>query len=364
MNTPPDGIVPDGMPPDLERVRAALTDPLEPGPDVLLQRILASRAAGERRILPADHGPKSKVRVTLFRGAVAAALGLAVLGTWSRWGRRNVPPAAANAAAEIGGGFSFGGLAFAQGTGGPKFPPMTFDLSRLRPRTLSYSATAESGNSPTTHDTFTITLARSASPAGDWIVTRVDAVKPGRATEDSLWLNEQNLRPVMWFHINRGPGISMQSLRITIGDSEAKTHREFRSIGRTLDTFFTASDTTNVIVRSKYPATWDYSGNLLVDFMAVPLAPGWRGSTVHPLVPPAGGIATMDFELTGDRIVDTPAGKVDCWVVRQPFHRIASGSWTMELLIRKSDGVTISVQVDETVGKQHATGWMTLIGEQ
>jgi hypothetical protein len=72
----------------------------------------------------------------------------------------------------------------------------------------------------------------------------------------------------------------------------------------------------------------------------------------------------MDFELTGDRMVDTPTGKVDCWVVRQPVHRTASGSGATELLIRKSGGVMISARFDETVGKQHAIGWMTLIGEQ
>jgi len=66
-------------------VYAALEAPLDPAPDALLDRIISSRAAGGRAVLPIERPRSALLRRRLVRGAIAAGLGLVALASWSRW---------------------------------------------------------------------------------------------------------------------------------------------------------------------------------------------------------------------------------------------------------------------------------------
>lgn len=180
---------------------------VEPAPAALLERILASRAAGERRILPSDHAPRSRLRVGLLRGVIAAVLGLVAAGIWAKWDRRspNVPKATSSVGFNfpIGGDFGFGEYAFAQGAQGtqePKFAPMVFDTTRLHPMRLRYAISGfEDGKQTDTDSGRTYSLSRAVS--GEWVVTADRLIHDSTSaidmelarTLDTLWMDKNDL---------------------------------------------------------------------------------------------------------------------------------------------------------------------------
>src|SRR5262245_45855508 len=123
--------------PELE----ALPTP-EPGPE-LLDRIVASRAAGTRTILP-HHDPGRRRPVVRYLVGIAAAAVL-VIGL-GRMVARNEDDPASPAAAQA----WFTGVALAQ-TNDPTTPPVQFSWAdRLRPIAIQYTGTVTDTGRATT----------------------------------------------------------------------------------------------------------------------------------------------------------------------------------------------------------------------
>lgn len=374
MKTPTDGVVPDGMPKELGRVHAALDTPIEPAPEALLKRIVASRAAGERRILPVEHAPPSRLRGRLVRGAIAAALGLVALGTWSRWIRPNsAPPAVSSFGFPMGGDFGFGELAVAQGGRTVALStdePVTFDTTRLRPMRLLYVArNMVDGTHPVrAPDTIGVFVARSTESGRPWIITTTNIESGGRVRvfhADTTVLSAASLRPLRYSIAITAADGSGQTFRQVFGADTTRMHREFREVrsrpatggrGASSDTLVTTRDSSYATPPSRWPGFGLGRGALVVNLMAVPIGRGWKRSFV--LAVRSDTTISVNIEVVGDERFDSPGGKVDCWKL------VMRGSPGYTMLIRKSDGLLVSISGAQTANGKRYGGEMVLIGEQ
>ena len=395
----------------------------EPAPDALLDRILASRAAGVRRILPSDHAAPSRLRVRMMRGAIAAVLGLVAVGMWAKWGRSHTPAPTANSAAgfgfPMGGDFGFGEMAMAQGAREPRFEPMTFDTARLHPVRLRYAAAQYMDGKLIGSDSSRIySLARAAN--GDWILAAervqgdsTSVTHHDRAEmSDSLWIDRSDLHDLVeswvehasWVYGIGYLGGSRVRVRMTIGARSARmqtvdtswlptqtTGRGTRSgaadsAGPTrapapalqhndasdtivrMDTTVRLTDTILGLPVGRYPRLVSaYGGaDLIFKLMAAPIVPGWKRSMV--ITRPGGTMVRegvrrasipVDLELTGETQCKAPTVAVDCWRL---FRRGSTAEMTY--LVRKRDGVVTSMSVEGKADGKTFKSEMVLIGEQ
>jgi len=384
MTTPPDGIVPPEMPEGLERVHAALGAAEEPAPDALLERIMASRAAGERRILPSEHAPPSRLRVRLVRGAIAAALGLVALGMWGRWrwSHGNAPSDADGAQIQSASFdmFGLGSSAYAQEAPGPqqpKFGPMRFDASRLRPVSTRYIRRFYYGGKQNDVDS-TLTYRLVKAPDDEWLVLVGRTFTDSRLTMafgDTLRLAGPNLIAVAESYASHNTLGESDAMQMTIGEKSAKVHTMGRYIRSQTsarhpspDTVTLTRDTVLTIGQTTYPrlANFKSDAELLFKLMAVKLDSTWKGSvvTTYP-----GGLPTTDHAKAYLIPVDLEViGTVPCTVLRKAAAcwKIlrTRPTWTTTFLVRKSDGLAISQRSESTVDGKKFVMDLTLIGEQ
>jgi hypothetical protein len=151
--------------------------------------------------------------------------------------------------------------------------------------------------------------------------------------------------------------------RSTASDSAAPSHG--KSQGRNgqdvplasrsgrVDTVITRTDTVLAFPRTRYPCVLGSNAELVTMLMATPIVHGWKRSyVIMALIP-------VDLEGVDDARVEAPGGKVDCWklVRRGPTKETA-------YLVRKRDGVLISLRTEGTFQSKRFMTEMVLIGEQ
>ena len=375
MNTHPEEPVPAEMPKGLERVYAALEAPLDPAPDALLGRILSSRAAGVRAVLPIGRRRASLFRRRLVRGAIAAGLGLVALASWSRWLRPSSDgPDSTSVAAlgfPMGDEFGFATPAAAQGGPSPKFAPMIFDPGRLHAVRLRYVRRMFRNGKASGTDTVVRALQHSAGQDESWVLTTERSVTDDQKHPvtahmvDTVRLERATLRSLSEVYAVRITDGGSANYRWTIGDSTATLHAEHRYVrfrpvpgGKERVGIVTRiTDTLLTLPRSRYSRAVT-NVEAVIKLMAAPIGPGWKGSLL--LTMPGADVAAlpMDFELVGQQWINSPTGKIDCWKLR--------GGTTAQVtyLVRKSDGVLISQRIEQKVKDERMLMEMVLIEER
>ena len=422
MKEHPDERAPAEMPKDLGRVYAVLEAPTEPAPEALLERILDSRAGGRRAVLPVERPRSWLLRRRLLHGVIAAGLGLVALASWSRWLRPTVgtpkTTTAESFGVPMGDDFGFATLASAQSSGSsqaeptPKFAPMAFDTSRLRPVQLRYLNRIYDNGKPVNQGTVAYSLTRSSQPGREWVLvmerTMGDETDSAFLT-DTVMIERSTLRVLtevyrVTYHDGR-----RAFYRWTVGDTTITQHSELQVRGRPQvssaagsaqvdsttaaaqgtrnapsrqqpaeqtgantavhlpDTVLT-HDTVYRLSSSRYPrvvSAMNYGAEVLFRLMATPLGAGWKRSLV--ITRPGGtvvkeavyrAVIPLNLELVGEDPCDSPNGKAACW----KLIRRTQPEYTY--LIRKSDGVLISSRIAGKFNGRKIRVEMVLIEER
>ena len=322
-----------------EAIQPELRAMVTPEPDpALLQRILASRAAGARIILPEAPEPPRPAARLFTVGAIAAVLLLLVVPVL-----RRIP---ANPRDVTSVSFLLGSAAFAetpQPTGPPELPslpPIVFTRAgALRPLSLDMvRQVRDSAGTLTDELTATLSVAAdslSGTPA--WRVTSTAQLAAGeqrRVSVESLYVARADLRmlrrsvhmsPYRRFdRINiqqRFPGDSVTGRMTTDGPSIGPG----RPIGRELPSRFGPFVSEAMVTLVLMPA---------------PLAAGWTGSAslLGWAVIPHDFFIPMEFRVVATERVRVPAGEFDCWRLSLAFAGRRLTYWA-----RQSDGLGVRI---------------------
>ena len=290
-------------------------------PDELLSRILASRAAGVRVVLPRERPTVSR-RVALLLIAAAAAV---VLVMSTRGGeRRSVDTA--NAYQDIAAALPFWPPDAMAQEARPPHPPRYEPVRNLRVArahggTWTYQACSVFDDVLTKcHARFTIAVSkaeRDGQPV--WLVSQhektvrdwpSDAKDTIRTPLDSAYVDPATLRPI--YHEINGKGFHF--VRRITGD----TVHETLDIGgahprswRTNASIPGAQDAPFVLRWARF--------DVALLLQVLPLERGWRGSVYSVgLVgpdPSKAAISPIDLRVVGSGRIEVPAGTFDCWKV-------------------------------------------------
>ena len=329
----------------IDAVRPELRDlPVPPPRDDLLQRILASREAGARVILPEV---RPVVDRTLNRSVVALFVAVVLL---------LLVPFARNALFRSRGGelavreetsasgWLAGSLAFAQTEPDTRRasavpPPVRLAYpERLRPATLQYQRTWHDSTGRMTGRATGVVALRpdSVDRTAAWrLVSRTDGTRDGRAftTVDSVYFTRADLRLLSRVVVEM-PYSRYDRIRV------AQQFRNDSIVGRMNATGADASPAGRPIARklppSAIPLTADPLGPVL--FGAVDLHPAWRGAMS------LAGWAVIDrdvqtsvaMQVDGEEVVSVPAGTFACWRLTVQY-----AGPTLRYWVRKSDGVAV-----------------------
>ncbi len=422
MSNHPGEPVPAEMPRDLGRVYAALEVPLDPAPKALLDRILSSRAAGGRALLPVERPRSSLLPRRLLRGAIAAGLGLVVLATWSRWSRptTDMPDTTSVAALgfPIGDEFGLTTPALAQGVFSnskqqePRFGAMTFDTARLHPMRLRYSRRTYYNGLPSDDGTVIYTLSRRPDRNGEWVLAMERTMGDGDDTAelvDTIRLEQGTLRTLSevyrvtfqrehpaFYRWTMGDSVIEQHSEITVWPRSrprpgGETRRNDSADGPAAPTRTTAqgrlpqeradagqkpsdrdslivSDTVYRVQPSRFPkvlSAMNGGFETLVKLMAAPIDAGWKRSMLR--APPGGtmvregvrqAVIPMDFEVVGQERIASPGGPADCWKLR--WH----DQTEITYWVRKRDGMVVSSRISGKINGRTLRAETTLIEER
>lgn len=327
----------------IDAVRPELRGLPVPTPrDDLLQRILASREAGARVILP-DGRPV--VDRTPTRGVVAlfVAVVLLLLIPFARnaiVGSRGGELSGREASAAS--GWLAGSLAFAQTENDTlrrsKVPVRFAYPERLRPVTLRYQRTWRDSTGRTTgRATGVVALQRdSVDRTAAWrLVSLTAGTRDGRpfTTADSVYVTRADLR-LLRRVVVQTPFSRYDQIRI------AQQFRGDSIVGRMNARGADASPAGRPIARKLPPSAIPLTADALatVLFATVDLHPAWRGAMS------LAGWAVIDsnvqtpvaIQVDGDEVVSVPAGTFECWRLTVRY----SGP-TLHYWVRKSDGLAV-----------------------
>jgi hypothetical protein len=299
----------------LERLRQSGAPEPPPG---LLQRILDSRAAGVRVVLPEDRSTVSRRAALLV---IAGAAAVVLLISTGGGNRRPVDPDSGYQ--DIAAGLSLWPLdAMAQEAGPPRPPryaPARLEVGRAHAGTWTYrTCTVFDEGQPMCLGRLTI-MVREAMwrRRSVWLVSRHQAMvrKGSRETIltplDTAFFERATLRPI---YTAMG-GKRFRLVRWFIGD----TVREELDI--------TGASPRSWRVAAQIPGApdaplvlrWTYWEDLAPLLQVLPLERGWRGSVYSVrLVGPDPGKAPfmpLDLRVVGSGRIEVPAGRFDCWKV-------------------------------------------------
>ncbi len=294
----------------------------------LLARILASREAGARIILPEVASQTARPRLRyLAAAAIAAALLLVVI---PRGPSTDGSPDETWASPSF-----FGTAAFAQTTpDGPELPPMTLEhASTLRPLAAQFVRRVRdsSGNltSELRRDVSLMPAAINGEPS--WKITSLDrdaTSSQRRTSAETLYVARSDLRMLQ------------RAVHVT-------PYRRFQRINiqqRFLTDSITGRMTTDgpsigpgrEIARKLDPANGPYFSDAVTSLflMAVPLDRNWRGSAslLGWAVIPNDILVPLAMRVEGEERITVPAGTFDCWRIA-----IRLGVRQISYWARKSD---------------------------
>jgi hypothetical protein len=326
-----------------EAIRPELRDlPVPPPSDGLLDRIVASRAAGARVILPDGRAMTGNAGARVALATLAAAVLLLALPFLrrSRPGTigSDITTSSSSAASE----WLPSPIAFAQTepvVSKPPAPAIRWTRTdRLRPVVLEFLRTwrdstgSEAGriNAVLTMDSVTLDGVRA------WrLVSRNSGLRDGRSllTIDSVVVARDDLRLLRRTSYQH-PYSRYDEIRIV------QAYHGDSILGRMNATGANATPASRPIARLLDPARGPYIIDTFAPVLlgAVALDGGWRGRAVMVgwAVVDRDVFWPIDLEVEGEETIGVPAGRFDCWrlVIRYNGHRFAY--W-----VRKSDGVGV-----------------------
>ena len=315
----------------LEGIRPELEALPTPEPTAELRaRILASRAAGMRTILPNPQGSRRFPTRLAIGVAIVAALVLLLVPLQLR--RSGGDEAFGSP------GF-FGHAAFAQGTpvrtgARPAFAPVRLTApERLRPMSLEYErrATDSTGAVSVSHNSLQLVRA-SLDNVPAWRLTSVDrratsvAIETVFVARDPIRLLRRSIHVTPYSRYQR---INVWQEFATADSVSGHMNTEGPSIGagrrfaRSLPAAFTPLVTETV---------------LSVFLTAAPIARDWSGSAslLGWAVRDDDVLYPIDLVVEGEEQIAVPAGRFDCWRLSLRFAGHRLGYWA-----RKTDGLGV-----------------------
>jgi hypothetical protein len=290
----------------------------EPSRD-LLERILASRAAGARVVLPEERSTVSRRAALLLTAAAAAA----VLVVSTRGGDQR-PVNSENGYQDIAAGLSFWPLdAIAQEAGPPRRPRyepvQSLRVARAHGGTWTYrTCTVFDDVLTNCRGRLTITVADArweGHPA--WLVSQQQKSVRDRSPDtlrtppESTYFERSTLRPM---YAAQG-GVKFRFVRRFTGD----TVREALDIGGTQPRSWRASAAIPGAQDAPLVLRWAGRVDLTLLLQVLPLDRWWRGSVYSVGVvgpdPSRTGFAPVDLRVVGSGRIEVPAGRFECWKV-------------------------------------------------
>ena len=330
----------------------------EPG-DALKARIVASRDAGVRTILPevSQPRPKRPVRTLVLAGFAAALLLVALPINWKRTTR--TPPPDGEALDPVSTGF-FGSVAYAQTLRArPELPPARVTgTDNLRPTTLRFVRRLRDASGKVVSDLPILLTMSPASVDGTpaYVVATLDSnandPQP-HVTVETTYVARSDMtllrRAVHVMPYSRYDRINVQQR--FAGDSltgrmwtDNPSIGAGRAIARTLPRAYAP-----YLTPSFAP----------VFFMGVRLDRSWRGSASQLgwAVRDDDVLVPVELRVEGSEVIETPAGRFDCWrlSLRAAGHQL--GYW-----VRKSDGLGVRL-FDPDNARTHGTREIVLVQE-
>jgi hypothetical protein len=307
-----------------DAIRPELREMPAPKPhDELLARIIASRNAGARVILPHDT-LRETTRPFRYLGTIAAAV-VAFLLASTLLDRRPADDDVSSAPSW------FTHVAFAQ-TPPPGVLPVQIKMpERLRPIVLKYQRTVD--GKLTTHTDLTLQRDSVGTiPAWRLVVSRRAIEGPTRSI-DTVVVARNDLRPLRVV-ARVSPYSSFARIRISqtfeglhvVGDMNAERLKG-EGAHRTFD-------------RQLPSALGPYVPDAIapIYLMGVEFAPGWKGrlAVLGWLVRNDDVSTTLEMRVDGEEVVRVPAGEFDCWRIT-----VNVGGERQLYWARKSDGLGI-----------------------
>ena len=335
-----------------EAIRPELQELAVPSPSSeLLERVIASRSAGARVILPDAAALPTVVRRRILMPALIAAALLLVAVPLMRSPRGHSVDGEASSLSRIATEWLPGSIAFAQGDasrGVRNAPPMSFVRpGNLKPMRLEYRRTwRDSAQTETGRINGVMTVKRivlSGKPAYI-VVSRNEGARNGRRlfTIDSVAVAGNNLRLLHRTALER-PYLRYDQITIE------QSFRGDSVLGRMRVMKNGALSAQRPIARNLAAS----SGPYIVDALApiilgtANVRAGWRGSAsmLGWAVRDDDVFMRIDLRVDGEDVVTVPAGRFDCWRLSIRFPGGAVTYWA-----RKSDGVGVRTIEREASG--------------
>ena len=305
--------------------------------EALLQRILASREAGSRIILPLATQARRKGARRLIVGAVAAAILLIAVPVVRQ--ARSRPDHIASVSSFLGPAVS------AQRADGVALmlPPVRITRpNAIRPLLLEFARRVRDSSGKLNFERG-LTLAvvpedLNGTPA--WRVTSVNPVQTGpqrRISVETLYVARADLR-LLRRAVHVTPYSRFQRISVQQqfqGDSvtgRMTTDGPSIGVGRAI---------ARVLPARSEPYMTDAMAPLF--FMSVPLSEGWTGSAslLGWAVRPEDVFRPIELRVEGEERVIVPAGEFDCWRLSIQFDGNKISYW-----VRKSDGLGVRLYDD------------------
>ena len=322
----------------IEGIRPELTAiPTPPATDALKARIIASRAAGVRHILPSpDAGPRLKISWPVGIAIAATLVVLLIPITVRR---------SANLGDDIAGPDGFGNVAFAQSPGKGARPVLeavrATATNKFRPLSVEIErrvVDSAGRNARTSRHSLQVSAA-SVGGFAAWRVISVDreAQPTSRVAVESVYVAKSDLR-LLRRSVHVSPYNRFQRINVAQqfnGDSisgRMTTDGPSIGAGRTF---------ARELPRAFAPFMTESMAPLFL--MAVPLGPAWRGSAslLGWAVRDEDVLLPIELRVEGSEMITVPAGRFDCWRLSVRVAGKAIHYW-----VRKSDGLGVRVLDD------------------
>ena len=305
----------------------------EPSPE-LLARILASREAGVRIILPDAASDRRSSRPMLVAAAVIAAALLLIVIPRGRTNDRLTDEAWVSPA-------FFGNAAFAQPpAAGPALPPMTLERARnVTPRVVQFSRRLRDSTGRLTSDLRGDLMLSHAVLDGEpaWKIVSLEhdsSAMRRHADAETLYIARSDLRllrravHVTPYHrfqriniLQRFQGDSITGRMTTDGPSIGEGRGIARQLNPAYGPYLSDAMVPILLVAEPLDRQWQRSASLL----------GWAVVPNDIFVP-------LAMRVVGEETVTVPAGTFDCWRIAIRFSNREISYWA-----RKSDGLGVRV---------------------
>lgn len=326
--------------------------------DALKARILASRAAGVRTILPEVAQPRPRrALLTIAVAGFAAALLLIALPIG--WRRENKPPSNAEGLEVASSGF-FGRVAYAQTLRDrPELPAVRVGgTENLRPTTLGFARRLRDASGKVVSDLPILLTIRTTSVDGipAYVVASLDSnandPQPHVSVE-TTWVARADLRLLRrtvrvspysrYERINvqqRFAGDSITGHMWTDNPSIGAGRTFARALPRAYAPYLTPSFAPVFFMGVRFERGWRGSASVL----------GWAVRDDDVLVP-------IELRVDGSDVIETSAGRFDCWRLS-----LRASGRQLSYWVRKSDGLGVRV-FDPNNPRTHGTREIVLVRE-